>query len=466
MVILAVGLRVRLYKVDTPLADWHSWRQADTASVTRTFQQQGMDLFHPKYHDLSNIPSGKDNPQGLRMVEFPIYNVLHLFVAQIQPKWGIEKSGRITSVILSTFSILLLFLVVSNLSDFQTALYSSLIYATMPFAIYYSRVVLPEPAMICFYLLSFYLLQKSVVSNIKASRATLFLFSIFFFGLALLTKPYVIFFLPPLLWILYQKYSWKSIKYILIFSISFVPLIVWRSWIKQFPEGIPASDWLYNLGGIRFRPAWIRWLFGVRLGHLISGYYGLILLFSGIVSKLKNKQEIVYWFWVLGILLYFSVFAGGNVTHDYYQAIITPFVAAIMGKGISNLLSSPVNYKVIVLPGVIIIYLLMISLSWYEVKGYYQINNPSIIDAGKATDRLTPKDAKIIAPYNGDTAFLFQTNRKGWPVGFNIDEKIKKGASYYVSVSFDSESKALENIYETVDKNSQYIILNLTQTKK
>ena len=33
--ILVLGLIVRLYKLNTPLADWHSWRQVDTASVAR-----------------------------------------------------------------------------------------------------------------------------------------------------------------------------------------------------------------------------------------------------------------------------------------------------------------------------------------------------------------------------------------------------------------------------------------------
>jgi hypothetical protein len=75
--LLVGAFLVRLYGITNPLADWHSFRQADTASVTREYIKHGVDLLHPKYHDLSNVQSGqmnegKDNVEGWRMVEFPL----------------------------------------------------------------------------------------------------------------------------------------------------------------------------------------------------------------------------------------------------------------------------------------------------------------------------------------------------------------------------------------------------------
>src|SRR5690348_15355906 len=70
-----IAIVVRLYHITYPIADWHSWRQADTAAVARNFLHFGIDPLHPIYDDLSNIQSGKDNPQGWRMVEFPLYQV-------------------------------------------------------------------------------------------------------------------------------------------------------------------------------------------------------------------------------------------------------------------------------------------------------------------------------------------------------------------------------------------------------
>lgn len=55
--IIVLGFVVRLYKINTPLADWHSWRQADTASVTRIFIEYGVHPLVPKYYDISTIPT-------------------------------------------------------------------------------------------------------------------------------------------------------------------------------------------------------------------------------------------------------------------------------------------------------------------------------------------------------------------------------------------------------------------------
>ena len=74
-VILVLGFLVRLYRFDSPIADWHSWRQADTSAVSRNFATYGFDILHPRFDDLSNVPSGLENPRGYRFVEFPIYNI-------------------------------------------------------------------------------------------------------------------------------------------------------------------------------------------------------------------------------------------------------------------------------------------------------------------------------------------------------------------------------------------------------
>src|SRR5688572_9428886 len=74
--IVVLALIVRLYKVTSEPLDWHAFRQADTASVTREYVKHGIDLLRPHYHDLSNIQSGEDNLEGYRMVEFPLVNAV------------------------------------------------------------------------------------------------------------------------------------------------------------------------------------------------------------------------------------------------------------------------------------------------------------------------------------------------------------------------------------------------------
>lgn len=98
-IILIIAFIFRLYKINTPLADFYSWRQVDTAAVARNFVKNGFDLFQPKYDDLSNVQSGIDNPQGYRMVEFPIYNAIFAYFYKLMPMLSIEVWGRLTTIV-------------------------------------------------------------------------------------------------------------------------------------------------------------------------------------------------------------------------------------------------------------------------------------------------------------------------------------------------------------------------------
>lgn len=458
--IVILALFLRLYKIDNPIADWHSWRQADTASVTRVMIQQGVDLLTPRFQDLSSIPSGKPNPNGYRMVEWPLYNLLHLATYRLNPSWGVDMAGRLTSVFASLVSIVFLYLIVRKLSDRLLAILTAFIYAVLPFSIYYSRVVLPEPLMITLLLISFYLF-------ITSHRLTL-VFSAVFLALALLVKPYALFFTLPYLywWWVNRKQSNISVWWLVIFGvIALSPMAVWRIWITQFPEGIPASAWLYNNLGIRLRPAWFRWLFGVRYGNLILGYWGILPFGLGLLS-LKKVAGWVYGLFLIGVIAYLVVFAGGNVQHDYYQAITLPFVAILLAIGFSKLINPGKQFGRFIGATLAIFCLgLMLGLSWYEIKGYYQVNNPAIVEAGKAVDQLLPMDAKVIASYNGDTAFLYQTNRFGWPA-INTDlATMIKGESnvYYVTVNMDSEAARIQADprHEIVEKTPKLLIVKL-----
>jgi hypothetical protein len=258
--------------------------------------------------------------------------------------------------------------------------------------------------------------------------------------------------------------TWRALLYAIIAAL---PLFLWRKWIVNFPEGIAASDWLFNKGNIRFKGAWFHWLFARRLSELILGYWGLILFGLGLIRRSTQKEGWFSALWLAGGLLYFAIFAGGNVQHDYYQALIIPIVVWFVALGIDLLLrrSEHIHYgAAIALATVCIVF--MWAFSWFTIRTYFWINHPEIIEAGKAADALLPKSAKVIAPYNGDTTFLYQVRRQGWPIGFSIDEKIKMGAQYYVSVSTTDdnwETNNLMKLYPTLVKTDTYAILDLTK---
>lgn len=463
LTIMILGFTLRLYRLDAPLADWHSWRQTDTASVAREYTKHGIDLLKPTYHDLSSIPSGLDNPSGHRFVEFPIISAIHASLARSFPQLGLVEWGRVLSIIASTLSILLIYLIMSNISTPLAALTSALVYATLPYNLFYGRVILPEPHLVLFTLVALY----SFIRYYDSGKLLSLLSYVIFMTLSVLMKPtaLIVGFPIALYGLFGSKVNFRRLITVFFASaLSVAPYALWRNYVANYPEGIPANSWLFNGNGIRFKGAWLRWLFGDRIGRLILGYWGMIPFALGLISLGRNRRETtVVGGMALGSLVYLSVIATGNVQHDYYQIQIIPSLVMLMGVGVSYVYSlrKTLFSKLILIFLLVPCYLISLALGWYEVRGYFNINNPAIVEAGMRIDSITPQDAKVIAPYMGDTAFLFQTNRSGWPIGGEIDLKIKSGASYYVTTTRDDEYQELKKKHTLVEETDQYSIIKL-----
>jgi len=251
--------------------------------------------------------------------------------------------------------------------------------------------------------------------------------------------------------------------------VSIAPFYFWRQWILQFPEGIPASEWLFNKGDIRFKGAWFYWLFSQRIGNLILGYWGLVPMVLGLILPTNKKEGWTLRWLTIGTLMYMIIFAAGNVQHDYYQILLLPILSLYVAKGLWLMVTSKVFSRPMGIILACICVAFMIAFSWYTMRSYYWINRPEIIEAGQMADKVLPKDAKVIAPYNGDTTFLYATKRQGWPLGFDIDQKIQMGATAYVTVSptdGDWETKTLAEQYTVLVRNDRYAIIDLTKKKK
>lgn len=437
--ILIVGFILRLYKIDNAVADWHSWRQADTSAVSRNFVNDGIDLLHPRYDDISSIQSGIFNPLGLRMVELPIYNAVHAFLFNTFGYFSLEKWGRLLTSLISLMTASFLFLLGKKHYSSKVGLLTAFFFVTLPFNTYFSRVILPDPLGVLF-----------AVSGLYFFGINVFLSAILF-SLALLQKPYFGVYLIPLIPDLLKKEKIK--ENILFLILTFAPFVLWRFWTSRFPEGIPFYKWAFNGDKIRFHPSWFRWLFGERIGILILGGWGLIPFGYGVLKKLKNNFSILF---LISMLAYLVIVATANVRHDYYQILIIPAIAMSLGIGTIALWKKS---KIVLFLSLVVMYL----ISWDRIKPFYQINHPELIDVGKVVDELLPKDALIVAPYNGDTAFLYQTKRKGWPaVDNSIDKIIERGADFYVSLDQGSlDSVNFSKRFETLAKTDKYIILDL-----
>lgn len=467
--ILLFGFGVRLYKIDSPIADWHSWRQADTAAVARNFFKEGFNPFIPKYDDMSAVADHKPgqnspfNPHRYRFVEFPIYNSIVYFFYLLSG--GVdEKLARLVSVFMSLGSTLFIFLIVKRYWDKLTAIFAAFCFAFLPYNIYFSRVILPEPTLIFFSLGMVYFVDRWIYEDKKY----LYWLSVLLTAAAFLIKPTAIFYLLPLIYSYFQKEKkWWPIpkRYYLWLIPALLPFIAWRFWMSRFPEGIPASNWLLNGNHIRFKPVFWRWIIGDRFGREILTVTGTTLFFIGLLKKSTDRGGLLLHLLALSSFLYLIVFATGNVQHDYYQTLIIPALAIFLARGFTILISGVPGFlsRIWTIPFAVLFFALTFYFGWTEVKGLYQINNGIIVTSGQEADKILPKDAIVVAPYNGDTAFLYQTNRPGFPfVSLPLEELITHfGVTYYVSVNFDAKTNWVIRRYKVIEKNSKYVIVDL-----
>lgn len=475
-VILILAFGVRLYKLNIPLADHHSWRQADTAAVARNFIKEGFDLLRPRIDNMAPVASpGLENPNRYFFTDFPIYNGL---VALFYKFFGVKESlARLVSIFASCGTVVFIYLLTRRILGKKTAVLAALFFAVLPYSVFFGRIILPEPTMLFFSTGMLYFLYEAV----RRGRLVYFFLAALFSALSLLVKAFAIFLILPALYLFWQKKKLKILtdpKIFIFLALTLTPLALWRIWMRQFPEGIPATGWLFNENNIRFKGAWFWWLFAERLGKLILGYWGLILFGLGLALKPSKKEGWFFYVWLGAILAFFTIFAAGNVTHDYYQVVAIPIICIFLAKGASFLLFAPkrIFSRAICYLLLATCSLFMLAFSWYDVRGFYNLQGRVDL-AGQAVDRLTPKDALVLTGDTGDVTLLYNTNRHGWAGGYasvypNIPETVekmrKKGASFYVTTKIESITHPgndfgrhmFEN-YKVLERTENYVIFDL-----
>jgi len=470
-VILIVALLLRLYKIDIPLADFHSWRQADTLAVSRNFVNKELNLLKPQYDDLSSIQSGIENPEGLRFVEFPVYNAIIALLYKYVPLLPLEVYGRLVTAFFSLILISIIYYFLRVEVGFLPAIVGSAIYAVFPFFVFFSRVVLPETTALSLAFISIFFTYLYSKSSRKVPSILYFVFSSLFFSIALLVKPTVVFFLLTIFYLFFKKHNtsiFKKTSFYFYLMIIFAPFAAWRSYISQFPQGIPAFDWLIDKVNtpdgqvsIFFRPAFFRWIFFERINNIILGGYLTFFFILGILFK--QKRFFLYSILVSSVLYLFT-FQGGNVQHEYYQVLILPALSIFTALGVTYLMKYNRQFisPLFSLGITIFIFAFSFLVSYNHVKNYYSYST-DLVSISKIIKDITTSEDKIITDTVGDTTLLYLSERKGSPAPYNDLPTLKdKGYTFFATLSSDvAQQVELETDYEIVFQNEKFTLFKL-----
>ena len=128
--VILFGVLLRCFNLTAPLLDGASWRETQTAMITRNLVQDGFDLLHPRIDWFGN------NIAYLSL-EFPLYNTI---VGILYVLFGeYEIFGRLVSILFSAGAMILFYKLAKLLFNEKIALYSLyslLFYILCPLSIF------------------------------------------------------------------------------------------------------------------------------------------------------------------------------------------------------------------------------------------------------------------------------------------------------------------------------------------
>jgi hypothetical protein len=342
---LAIGLCLRLVALHSPPYDNHNFRQCQTLSTLEDFYRNGIDFLHPH-----TIHMGYP---GVYVLELPLFQAIGaMLYFCFGPHLELIRILNITIGALTTF---ILYRISLLWFDRTIAILGALIYWLAPLNIVYQRSTLFDPMAVLCAMASFYslarLLIRSETRNGQRSAALSenrhWLWFSAFAVTTLLTGLMKTLYLWPIVLLFGQEFfarrgrlDWSLLRIVVVFAVTGACFVVWNRYAasanaaNSLSEGVKPTS-LLGFSAL-LKPDFYSFMLKTRpkvwLGLLGALFYvlGLWAWWSERTEGWKSKLFLI----VLVPPTYLVAFANINYPHDYYQLIISPFLAIISAKGV------------------------------------------------------------------------------------------------------------------------------------
>ncbi len=473
---------VRTIYLNIPLIEPYNniTRQTVVGMVARNFYQHGFNFFYPELDDNGAGPY-------LFNAEMPVYSYLmaigYWLVGGVK-----EWAARLVSVIFSMGMLWILYRFVRRLHGEQMAFFTLLIAAFCPLNVALSRSIQPEATMLFASvgaIYAFYLYQET-------GRLRYYWTSAVFMALALAVKAYTVYlFLPLALWVWKKQRARIFTDYRNYFYLLFscLPLAWYVSmWFAGKHQALAYSTISYIHGrgedysNIRdiFSFSYLYKTSKIFVLHILTPA-GALFFIMGFFERKKEETDFLFRAWFFSIALFLLIFWRTAVEHSYYQLPLVPAVSFYIAKGIVRALENLSLRRVICHPfflTAIGAVTLVTLFHFYQRLYFIPKELHVIVEAGKALDRIAPKQSLVIGSYESSPAQLYYCNRKGWAFDMRQrtdDELIgrfealhAKGASYFVISNLKEIFLAqgfyryLKDHYPISEETPRYLIFKLS----
>ncbi len=465
--ILLLALALRLYRIDAPYVDAHSWRQVTNADIARLWTEIPIDIFFPQVSW-----GGADGYAGM---EFPL---LHFLTALVWRVVGVsDAAGRLVAVAFSLTSVWLIYLLGTRLFNRAVGRGAALLLAFAPSYVYFGRTLLSDVPMMTFSIAA----VLAYAAYFDTSRPRYAVWGAIWLALAGLVKIPAILILGPIVWLAWLARRWRLVTdawFIagIVAAIGTIGLwylhadrIFLETGLNQpvfRPSTIYTGDIAAHSGPFTTIEHWTIWGDpdnGMRVRRLLERFFYLHLTPIGAVVaiigffRVRTPRRTVVDVWLLAGLSLIAVALRGQFNHEFHQLPLLAPLALYFGLGAQPLFdlerwSALLRSRAMGLATATAIVVMSVGVGVWcfersPVELLYRPNlvNTSLIDSGRAIEAATPPGALlVVVEYDrygtNSPMLLYYAHRRGWSFdatairSFTIDYlRDRKGACYFAT---------------------------------
>ena len=439
IVLLAFG--VRLYRIDVPFVDAHSWRQVTNADIARLWAEGPIDFYYPA------VSWG--GPDGRVGLEFPL---LHLLMALAWRVVGVsDVAGRMVSVLFSVATVGLTHVLGTRLFNRGAGRAAAFLMAVSPSVVYFGRTPISDTPMLTFSVGA----VLAYVAYSQTERRPYALLGAVSLALAGLVKLPAVLVLGPVVWIgiVHRRRALLADPwYVAALLAALGAISLWYLHADQIyletgltqaifrPSGTYPGDIAQWAGTFTTVSHWTRpdVLTRGTAEELSYRYWALhltpifmVITAAGVASwRWPFARRSVVDVWALAAFSLVMVSLTGQIPHEFHQLPTMPPLALYFGMAAAPFFD-PARYRRCgtltrrALGATVAV--AFTGAAYYGfldsgvIERLYRPNrlNSALIDAGEAIDRVTPKDALVVTieydRYGSNSPMLlYFAHRKGW----------------------------------------------------
>ena len=339
--ILLLALAFRLYRIDVPLIDAHSWRQVTNADITRHFSEGVMNPFLPR------VSWGGLN--GVVGMEFPLLHYLTAIIWRIAGEQ--EIIARLVAAVFSVTGIWLIYVLGTRLFSRAAGRAAAFLFAVSPGLVFFGRSYLSDTPMVTFSIAAVIAWDRyfSQPGTRRAAAASLLT------ALAALVKLPAILVLAPIGGLAMSYRGWGLFRDRLLWIGGVAAVLVTAAWYfwadriyletgltqavfrpsGRYPSEIAPDVFYHTVYHFATRERlmseefWLGMLHRFWALHLTPfGFLGLLL---GACFAWRSGRALPALLWALGGVTLLVTTAEGQWNHEFHQLPLMPPFALLFG---------------------------------------------------------------------------------------------------------------------------------------